>query len=703
MKAIRFRVQNFRNVDDSGWISLEKVTAFVGRNESGKTSLLKALHKFNPATPEPYDPQREFPRDRYTSDYVSNGSNGKDWPVCSVEFEIPEELRIEIAEILKEGGDIPEKVTATRYYDGALEFQYASTIQERPLAPEPVLDALDAFASSARRLVSPEPNQEENTAQQRTELADWTTGWKDNLKAIVDLRGDEGAKSLTKLRHEVERKSSPETADMVEALQRTIEPVLDAAKEPSVFDMICEKIKDQLPVVIYFENYGILDGAVWLPRFVEDLNHHPEESRVRTINALFKHVGLDATEIAKLGDERTRESRRQGYQPEPEQIAEDQQRKDRRSVLLNSASIDISKRFSEWWSQRRHKIRYQADGGSFRIWIADDRRPDVEIELEARSKGFQWFFSFYLVFLVESDGGHKDAILLLDEPGLHLHPTAQQELIEFFEKLSETNQLAYTTHSPFLIDGERLHRVRPVTEDTTGHARIAAETWPKDRETIFPLQAAAGYAMLRGLFQHRKNVLVEGMSDFYYLHALSLQCMKSGRGALPDDIYITPCGGTKHVGHFASMFLGHEVRPLVLLDGDDAGRARQDALTKELYVDHNSNIVMLDEVLSRPGQEVEIEDILGEVPFVSGVERVLNQSIHLEDRDRSAGSLPSQIKAAAKRQSIELPEGWKASVGLHLVSSWAEGGTTFGDDVLDTAAHLFSVLNERFESANSSS
>lgn len=367
MRAIRFRVQNFRNIDDSGWISLEKVTAFVGRNESGKTSLLKALHKFNPATPEPYDPQREFPRDRYTSDYVSNGSNGEDWPVCSVEFEIPEELRIEIGEILEECGDTPEKVTATRYYDGALEFKYASTIQERPLAPEPVLDALDAFASSARRLVAPDPNQEEYTAQRRTELADWATGWKDNLKAIVDLRGDGGAKALTKLRHEVERKSSPETADMVEALQRTIEPVLDAAKEPSVFDKICEKIKDHLPVEIYFENYGILDGAIWLSRFIEDLNRDPNDSRVRTINAMFKHVGLDANEIAKLGDEVAEQMRRQGRQPTPELIAAAQQRKDRRSVLLSSASIDISKRFSEWWSQRRHKIRYHADADHFRI------------------------------------------------------------------------------------------------------------------------------------------------------------------------------------------------------------------------------------------------------------------------------------------------------------------------------------------------
>jgi predicted ATP-dependent endonuclease of OLD family len=254
-------------------------------------------------------------------------------------------------------------------------------------------------------------------------------------------------------------------------------------------------------------------------------------------------------------------------------IRKDQERKELRAVKLNSASLDITRRFSEWFHQRRHKIRYQADGNYFRIWISDDRRPDVDIELESRSKGFQWFFSFYLVFLVESDEGHKDAILLLDEPGLHLHPTAQQELIAFFEELAGRNMVIYSTHSPFLIDGEHIHRVRPVTEDETGHSRITTDTWPRDRETIFPLQAAAGYAMVRGLFQHRKNVLVEGMTDYLYLHTLSLLCRATGRVALPDDIYVTPCGGTKQVGHLASLFLGQEVRPLVLLDGDDAGQS----------------------------------------------------------------------------------------------------------------------------------
>ena len=66
LKAIRFRVYNFRNIDDSGWIPLEKVTAFVGRNESGKTALLKALHKFNPASGAIQSTTRISPRPLHT-------------------------------------------------------------------------------------------------------------------------------------------------------------------------------------------------------------------------------------------------------------------------------------------------------------------------------------------------------------------------------------------------------------------------------------------------------------------------------------------------------------------------------------------------------------------------------------------------------------------------------------------------------------
>lgn len=49
MKLTRFRVQNFRSFVDSGWIACDDVTAVAGVNEAGKSNLLRALWKLNPA------------------------------------------------------------------------------------------------------------------------------------------------------------------------------------------------------------------------------------------------------------------------------------------------------------------------------------------------------------------------------------------------------------------------------------------------------------------------------------------------------------------------------------------------------------------------------------------------------------------------------------------------------------------------------
>ena len=693
LKALRFRVENFRNIDDSGWIPLENVTAFVGRNESGKTTLLKALHKFNPATDEPYNPQREFPRDRYTRDF----RDGADWPVCSIVFGFDDETKHEFHEILGES-ELPQEVICTRYYDGSLTTKFVPAVKAIPIDSTPIIAAVKALASAARRIPkAPTPEQEEQTQKIRTDLATWASCCQDKLSSHKDLRTAAGIAILSAIRKESDAHSSPETADIIEELQSIVEPALAEAKKVPVGDQLVSLIEDKLPVFIYFDDYGVLDSAIYLPNFLGELARNPNESSIRTINAMFKHVGLTANEIAKLGTERAQQARHQGQQPTADMIEQDQRQKEERAIKLNSASLDITNRFNGWYGQRRHTIDYQADGDYFRIWIADDRRPGVKIELEGRSKGFQWFFSFYLIFLVESEEGHKDAILLLDEPGLHLHPTAQQELIAFFEKLSDLNQLVYTTHSPFLIDGENIHRVRPVTEDNSGHSHVSIDGWPKDRETIFPLQAAAGYAMVRGLFQHKQNVLVEGMSDYYYLHILSQQCKKNKLRSLPDTIYITPCGGTKNVGYMASLFLGQEVRPIVLLDGDDAGRVRRDALLKELYTEHGSAILMLDEAIGLNGKNVEIEDIFGETIIIDAVNSAISDKLDLNDSDRGKGSIPSQIKHAASRQAIELPDGWKVSVAIHIVSGVAASNIVLPKQVLEAASALFGAICDRFE------
>ena len=706
MRAVRFRVQNFRNIDDSGWITLDRVTAFVGRNESGKTSILKALHKFNPATAERYDAQLEFPRDRYVRDYVGGGANGGDWPVCSIEFEIRDWLRDRIALILDDDREAPATVSLTRHYDGSLAFAYTPDVGQRSLAPDPIVNSLGHFISGTRWSETSGESQDTASAEEPAvetwlrDLTDWAAEWNERLKDVDDLCGAEGAALLDQLCREANTRSRSEASAMIGELMSAVKPILDLARKGPILHRIDELIERNLPVLVYFENYGILDSAIWLPQFLAQLERDAGDPRIRTINAMFRHVGLDPRELAELGEERARTAGDQDVRPEPERIESDQRRKEERAILLNSASLDISEKFSTWWSQRRHRIRYHADGEYFRIWVTDDRRADVEIELEARSKGFQWFFSFYLVFLAESEAGHKNAILLLDEPGLHLHPTAQRELIAFFESLSEKHQLAYTTHSPFLIDGEHLHRVRPVTEDETGHSSVGEETWPSDGETVFTLEAAAGYAMIRGLFRDRRNLLVERMSDFYYLHMLSQQCASTGRACLPEDVRITPCGGTKNAGYVASLFMARDIRPLVLLDGKDARRVRGDALTGEVRARRNRNVLMLDSALNRPGPEAEIEDILGAEVILAALEAVLGAPFTLPRRNETAGSLPSRIETEARRQALDLPDDWRASVALRLVSSWAGTGAVLADDVLDTAASLFSKILIRLETVD---
>lgn len=65
MKLTKFRVTDFRSVEDSGWIEIEEVTGLIGTNESGKTNLLLPLWKLNPAKDGEINLLSDAPRRRY--------------------------------------------------------------------------------------------------------------------------------------------------------------------------------------------------------------------------------------------------------------------------------------------------------------------------------------------------------------------------------------------------------------------------------------------------------------------------------------------------------------------------------------------------------------------------------------------------------------------------------------------------------------
>ena len=188
---------------------------------------------------------------------------------------------------------------------------------------------------------------------------------------------------------------------------------------------------------------------------------------------------------------------------------------------------------------------------------------------------------------------------------------------------------------------------------------------------------------------------MEGLSDYLYLHSLNLHCHALKRVGLPDDVYITPCGGTKNVGYIASLFLGQEVRPVVLLDSDDAGRDRYKALLKELYAGHEKSLLLLSDILGL--EECETEDLIGEDALLPELKKLLGQNISLNKDDRKNGGVIDHIKVSAKRNNIELPDGWKGELARLIAVSWStRPPEEMPVDIIDRAEKLFISLNAKF-------
>src|SRR5436190_22677170 len=127
MKLKRFRVQMYKCILDSGWVDVFNLTVLVGKNEAGKTSLLKALHKFNPFDPEPYSVAREWPRGH-------RGERSDSQIVCSAEFELSNQELSDLKQITTGKFD-SKTLTITRDYAGRFKVIFPATVFPEKLAP----------------------------------------------------------------------------------------------------------------------------------------------------------------------------------------------------------------------------------------------------------------------------------------------------------------------------------------------------------------------------------------------------------------------------------------------------------------------------------------------------------------------------------------------------------------------------------------
>ena len=286
---------------------------------------------------------------------------------------------------------------------------------------------------------------------------------------------------------------------------------------------------------------------------------------------------------------------------------------DSRNYQLNAASVNLTKEIREVWAPDTNRdeasqLKITADGQYLKVVVVDDL--GVEIELDQRSEGFQWLVSFFVVFFAEAASEHENAILLLDEPGLSLHALKQREFRKTISRLSKNNQTLYTTHSPFLVGPNELDMVRVVemTDRSVGtkvHQTIAAN----DPAGLLPLQEALGYDLAQSLFAQKKNLILEGLTDYWYVDAMSELLNAENGDGIKSNIALVPANSASKVVYFATLLHAQKLKVSALLDSDAAGEAAasQDTLVNALG---NKAIIRTKDVYKGDVKKTEVEDLL---------------------------------------------------------------------------------------------
>jgi len=590
MRLTSARVQKYRSIKDTGWFEIEpQKTIMVGPNEAGKTIALQALQQINvPDGVAGFDALRDYPRSEY-NDITAGRVDPADIEVVSAKFSLDDD------DIAKLPPGYENAVYVRSTFLSNRKTHHVEGGPARAVIDSGLTKDLARMATHADKQYSGEPD----SAPSRM-LAAVTKGWREDFYMTMDqgaaLRG-----WLDSIAALVDESNTAE--------EKRYDRLVTLSGRPAEHDQALNVLRERLPVFVLFNNYFRVRPLIHLQHLADRVDNGllDDEQYDHGNLCLMKLLGFTARELSNLG--------RAAEPPASDSVALRTYRDqlDRRSYQLNAASVRLTREIRGVWHPDPHRaeadrLRVQADGQYLKVVVEDDL--GVEIELDQRSEGYQWLVSFFVVFFAEAMDKHENAILLLDEPGLSLHGLKQREFRSTISKLAENNQTIYTTHSPFLVGPDELDLVRVVElTDREEGSRVHTTVTATDTASLLPLQEALGYDLAQSLFAHQRNLVLEGLTDYWYVDGTAQLLRDAGLADLSDKIAMLPAVGAGKVVYYATILHANHLKVAALLDSDSAGdqAAQQETLVHTLG---NKNILRTKDAYTGQVVKVEIEDLL---------------------------------------------------------------------------------------------
>lgn len=587
-------------MEDSTEFSLDGVTCLVGKNESGKTALLKALHKLNPdeGAKEAFEPAKDYPRRKW-----------------------------------RPGAPIPANppaVTTTWEFDDtdmtALEEQFGVAV---------VSDRVFTLTKSYDNI----PN-----FDIKTDLTALTR------KLVAD------AKLTDEEQMPLPESQTPEAAQAVLAAVKSRTPAqeklfqtLQKGFPKGGYQAVVAAAHARVPRFLYFDEYLRLPGTVSVNDIVARKGQNQLTERDRVFLAL---LSLAGTTLEKVRDAATFEEFNASLRAVSNQIT-DQIFK----YWSQNRHLDVEIRLDQ--ARPSDPPPFNA-GYIFRTRI-ENRRHRADTSFDDRSRGFVWFFSFLVWFYQLQHLYGKNLIILLDEPGLSLHARAQADLLRYInEQLRPSCQVVYTTHSPFMIDPDNLLSARTIEDvvkkdkksgdEKIMGTKVGEDVLSTDADTVSPLQRALDYEMTQTLFVGKHTLLVEGPSEWLYLKWFSRQLERAGKPGLDYRWNVCQVGGVDRIPGFVSLFRGNGLHISAVIDVQHGQKNRIDNARKALADRH---LLTLDMYTQQ--KEADIEDLLDREFYVALVTKTLDLRAPYEMPVVKPVTAPERVVKEVEQHAATLP------------------------------------------------
>jgi len=620
MKLETARIQNFKCIADSGELALdEHLTILVGSNECGKTAILEALRSFNRGVQfDDADVSTLTEHNRLFTDNFDRSSV----PMVTIRVRLePAELaqlglndateaRVEITKRLDNTYDVKplfempevfslpgsgERTKFKAILEGIhkqLDGIYEGRIKSMHYSFSYVFLRRDDTEDDSENLILFAEYAPNIWGQLKTGDAIQVTRTEPDLygrntKALnagtkVDIDRIKNAISfvvqgLNPESPDVHAASIKELIDSVQSIPKS-HPVSDyftkefldymrgIQSQPAVTHLpeLTTQIQNSLPDFVYVTDTTTVVDEIPIREY------GAEGGGARRLDNLVEALGSLAGLPAIISDQRVSAANRLN--------------------MLEQASMAITERYGPLWPKIDIRFRESGDKLTLGITAEGHAHPPTK-----RSAGLRSFLA--LLANVFAVGARGNAVLLLDDPGVHLHPKKQQDIGRFLA--GQSFPVVMATHLPYLIDPDFLHGVRVVS----GRNKSGPHIVTNFEEAGDASKAIFGSLSMR--FSNSRVLVVEGKDDWVAYRRGSDICGGGGKACLPPDLPIIQGGGAGNVVWTVSALKSAGARAIVLLDGDDEGKAQQAAIRKISGV-MPETVVTLHDVFQ---QDYELEDL----------------------------------------------------------------------------------------------